>query len=90
MDHPYDLEIQSDAEAEVREAREEAHCTTCRDPEEAAAMGHSECYDRILRDMEKSYLDFNADQEQFDADWDAFASQYDDDPNPYHGTYSEE
>ena len=88
MNHPDDHEIQSDAEAEVREAREEAHCTTCRDPEEAAVLGHSDCYDRIMRDQSAC---FDQPPEEFhNPEFDAYFDRYDDDPNPYHGTYSED
>ena len=44
------------------------------------------CSYQIAKDFDQEYTDSKCIQE---AELDDWASQYDDDPNPYHGTYSE-
>ena len=49
--------------------------------------------DQQLADQKAQQIERDLEQrsEQYERMWDdEFAAQYDDDPNPYHGTYSEE
>ena len=49
--------------------------------------------DQQLADQKAQKIERDLEQrsEQYERMWDdEFAAQYDDDPNPYHGTYSEE
>ena len=58
-------------------------CPTCR-------QDVADYYD--AKDREEDYNNTLADDawvQDFNEDWDNWADQYDDDPNPYHGTYSE-
>ena len=53
------------------------------------------CYTEIGQMLEDHFNDDMTDQEiddywRIEQENDAYLSQYDDDPNPYHGTYSEE
>ena len=84
--------------------QDQTACDACLEPVEinhlveyAADMICPACYQDVAdhydsEDREEDYNDTLPDDawvEDFNEDWDNWADQYDDDPNPYHGTYSE-
>jgi len=78
---PYDSEMYEDDIIRAGMFEDEADKADAIANEEAQANAAAE----KLHNDQQHY-----DEMGYDPDWDLYHDRYDDDPNPYHGTYSEE